>query len=196
MNTLLISILILFMLLLGLLAVPLSLSYSINRDLKQLQGNARIRWLFGLVNFQTHFPVASSAAIDDRHKPKNKTETKKSNNNNFVSLFKHKQFRKHSIQFIKKLLRACHARNLFLKLRIGLGDPADTGMLWSIMGPISGMLKNLQGININIQPEFMDETLAIESHGNFRFIPLQFIALLSAFLLSPITIRAWQKSRK
>ena len=91
------------------------------------------------------------------------------------------------MKFIKRMLRASHAQNLYLRLRIGLGDPADTGLLWAVMGPLSGMLKNLQGASIEIDPEFIDEVLELESHGQFRLIPIQFIVLIIVFIFSPET---------
>ena len=183
--------------LLSLLVIPLSLSFSISQN-QQLQGYAQIRWLFGLVKFQTHFPGETKAPKHKKSSPTKKSKPHKPGNNgrNFVGLFKQQQFRQHIIKFIKNMLRASHAKDLYLRLRIGLGDPADTGMLWAMMGPVSGMFKNLQGMTVTIEPEFIDAVLEIESHGRFKFIPLQFIALMMAFTLSPVTIRAWRTSQQ
>lgn len=109
-----------------------------------------------------------------------------------ITLLTQSAFRRHVIHFIKRILVATHAQDLYLRCRIGLGDPADTGMLWAVMGPLSAMLKNLQTMTIELEPEFIDAAVEIESHGHFHFIPLQFIALTIAFILSPTTIRAWR----
>lgn len=194
MSSVLLSILVLLALLLGLLAIPLSLSFSIIRN-QQLEGYARFRWLFGLVNFQASIPNSTKPV---KHKTSSPSVKSKSHNSvqNLLILFKQQQFRQHIIKLIKNILRATHAKDLYLRLRIGLGDPADTGMLWAVIGPLSGMMKNLQAMTINIEPEFIESVMEIESHGRFKFIPLQFITLMIVFLLSPMTIRAWRAIRQ
>jgi len=194
--TVLLTLASLLALLLVLLAVPLSMSFSITRD-QALQGHARFRWLFGLVKFQANFPGELAAEKPEKkpHSRKLKTTktTKTSNNTQgVVTLFKQSDFRQHITRFIRHMLRATHAEDLYLRLRIGLGDPADTGMLWIVMGPLSAMMKNIQSMQIDIEPEFIDAVLELESHGQFRLIPLQFIALTLAFILSPTSLRAWR----
>lgn len=197
MNSVLLTIVILLALLIALLAIPLSLSFSITRH-QQLQGYARFHWLFGLVRFQTQFPDETKHVRYQKRKPtaKHKASKKKNNARSVIALFKQSAFRRHMMKFLKTIVRATHAQNLYLKLRIGLGDPADTGMLWAVMGPLSGMMKNLKGTTIEIEPEFIDAVMEVESHGNFRFIPLQFIAVVIVFILSPVTIRAWRSTRQ
>lgn len=197
MNSVLLTIAILLALLLGLLAIPLSLSFSISRQ-QQLQGYARFRWLFGLVKFQADFPIETKPTRHEKMPRTKQSKTQKAKNNvrSGIALFKQSSFRRHIMKFIKNVLRATHAQDLYLRLRIGLGDPADTGMLWAVMGPISGMIKNLQDATIDIEPEFIEAVIEVESHGRFHFIPLQFIALTIVFILSPTTIRAWRATRQ
>jgi hypothetical protein len=42
----------------------------------------------------------------------------------------------------------------------------------------------------------MDPVLEVESHGEFRLIPLHFIALATAFVVSPETLCAWRTLRR
>lgn len=188
---------ILLLLLIALLAAPLSIRFYVHSN-QILQGYARFRLLFGLVKFQLHFPSQDKPVIHNKQAPTTKPKPHKTKNGSRSGILFLKQsiFRRHVINFIKDLFRATHARDLYLRLRIGLGDPADTGMLWAIMGPVSAMLKNGQGMMIEIEPEFIDAVVEIESHGNFKLIPLQFIALTIAFILSPTTLRAWRTTRQ
>ena len=181
-----------------LLAIPISLSLSVTRK-QTLEGYANIIGLFGLFKFKTRFPDESKSKDYSTKTTikilKTNTKTYKNNNSQGFLLFSRPAFRQHIIKFIKRLLIATHAKNLYLRCRIGLSDPADTGRLWAVMGPLSGILKNLQSITIELEPEFINEGIEFESYGHFRFIPLQFIALVLAFMLSPTTLRAWQSSR-
>ena len=199
MNTLLIIISTSITVLLILLIIPISLSLSITKK-QNVEGYARIVGLFGLLKFQTHFPSESKSKkhstthTKTTFKRKSKTGNKNSNRQS-LSLFSQPAFRRHIIKFIKRMLIATHAQKLYLRCRIGLSDPADTGMLWTVMGPLSGLLKNLQSMTIELEPEFINEGIEIESHGHFHLIPLQFIALTVAFMFSPTTLRAWQTLR-
>ena len=197
MNSLLLTITILLVLLLILLAVPVSMSFSISRN-EKFQAFSHFQWLFGLVKFRIQIPTESEASKpgirletdkEKSHKPRNNTR-------GVLSIIRRTQFRQHIIKFFYKLLHSIHAHELYLRLRIGLGDPADTGMLWAAMGPLSGMMKNLNSIQVEIEPEFIDAVLEIDSHGQFQFIPLQLIALIVVFILSPTTIQAWRMTRR
>jgi len=181
-----------------LLAIPISLSLFITRKQK-FEAYVSIVGLFGLFKFKTRLPGESKSkkhsTIQTKNKLKRNTKTTTKNNSQGFFLFSRPAFRQHIIKFIKRLLIATHAKDLYLRCRIGLSDPADTGRLWAVMGPLSGLLKNLQFMTIELEPEFINEGIEFESYGHFRFIPLQFIVLVLAFMLSPTTLRAWQSSR-
>jgi len=81
--------------------------------------------------------------------------------------------------------RALQKKDVNLRVRVGLGDPADTGQLWAIVGPMAGILANVQQASIEIEPEFFDATFQVNSSGNIRLIPLQMIYLTAGLLLSP-----------
>ena len=197
MNAVLLVIFSLLALVIALLTIPLSLSFSMT-SIQTLQGQADFHWLFGLVNFKTRFP-GEKISIEDRQKaPPARFRQEKQNRHSraiFV-FFKQPVFRQHVMKFIGNLIRIAHAQNLYLRLRIGLGDPADTGMLWAAMGPLSGMMKNLRGLTIDIEPEFIDAILEFEGRGHLTLIPIQFIALTIAFILSPKTIRFWRATSR
>ena len=111
-------------------------------------------------------------------------------------LLKQRSFRRRVYKFVRDMSRATHARNLFFRLRVGVGDPADTGRLWAIIGPVAGMMQNLRSVAVHIEPEFMDPVFEVESHGQFRFVPIQLITLTAAFMLSPTMLRAWRRLRR
>ena len=191
-------------LVIALLAVPLTVVFSIHR-IKQTQGHVRFRWLFGLVRFQLRIPQAASAELGDEPRPEPTAKkkaaspgkrSKKGNPRGILSLLKQSAFRRRVYQFMRDLLAATHAQHLFLRLRIGLGDPADTGRLWAIIGPIAGLAQNLRSAEVRIEPEFMDPLFEVETHGRFRLVPIQFIALATGFLLSPTMLRAWWGLRR
>jgi len=166
--------------------------------IKEFNGHVIFHWLFGLARFRIGIPGAVKAFPRHKKKPREKTKKRKQDGNVrvVITLLKQSAFRRRAIRFIKGLLCAAHARDLYLRLRIGLDDPADTGRLWGFLGPVAGIATNLRSAEVRIEPEFMTPTLEVESHGEFRLIPLQFIALAIAFMLSPATLQAWRKLRR
>ena len=176
-----------------LLAVPITVAFRIDR-IKEIRGQVTFHWLFGLVRFQTGIPGAAKA--EPQRKPKPGKRRPGAHARGVFALLRQSAFWRRAIRFIKDLLHATHAHDLYLRVRIGLGDPADTGRLWALIGPVSGIAANLHSAEVYIEPEFMDSVLEVESHGEVRLIPLQFIALATAFAASPTTLRAWRTLRR
>ena len=71
--------------------------------------------------------------------------------------------------------------------RIGMEDPADTGRIWGLVGPL-GMI--LSETDIRLEPVFDDTCLCFRAAARVRLIPGQLMALLLGFLLSPAVLRA------
>ncbi|MDH5556186.1 MAG: DUF2953 domain-containing protein [Alphaproteobacteria bacterium] len=187
---------VLLTLVIALLAVPLTVVFSIHR-IEDTRGYVRFRWLFGLVSFELRIPQAAQAerrpeSGAGKVEKLSRRKEQESRAGELFSLLKQSAFRQRIYKFIRDMLRATHARNLFLRLRIGLGDPADTGCLWAIIGPIAGMAQNFRSAAVRIEPEFIDPVFEVESHGRFRLVPIQFLALVAAFMLSPVMLRAWR----
>jgi hypothetical protein len=188
---------ILLVLVFVLLTVPITVAFRIDR-IKKIKGHVIFHWLFGLVRFRIGIPDAAKAFSQHKRKPKGKKRKRKRGGNvrDVFALLKQSTFRRRTIRLIKDLLHATRARDLFFRLRIGMGDPADTGRLWGLLGPLAGLAENLSSAEVHIEPEFMASALEVESHGEFRLIPLQFIALATAFVVSPATLYAWRTLRR
>ena len=187
---------VLFGLLVLALAVPIDVAFRFE-GIEAFRGQIKIRWLFGLVRFRFTLPGAAQPkppkpepeprAAEVPKKPKARGRRA-----NVLAALRQAAFRRRAYRFIKDLVRAAHAHRLYLRLRLGLGDPADTGRLWAFVGPLSALAQNFPNAEVRIEPEFMDPVCEFEAHGRFVLIPLQFIALAIAFALSPPSIRAWR----
>jgi len=191
MLTLLLAILIV---LLGLLAIPVGLDYQVNWRGK-LQGEIDLSWLFGLLHVRIPMETTTSPSSDQqthakpkrRHKPKSRRRAKP------LAAWRLRPFRRRLLRFVRDLWRAIHKRDLRVQLRIGLGDPADTGQLWALMGPLSAVLTQSESVAFELEPDFMDSSLDFASSGRIRIIPLQLLGLTLALLLSP---PFWQGVRR
>lgn len=189
--------LLVLVLLLALLAVPVSLDYQFSWQRKP-EGRAVLEWLFGLVRVQLAPPATRRRAPARKRseKPpaaKTKPAAKKFNP---LPALRQKAFRRRILRFVRELWRALRKRDLYLRVRVGLGDPADTGRLWALCGPLSGWLSSLEGASIELEPEFVDAVLEIDSRGQLSVIPLQLLYLALGLLCSPPFWRGLRQMRR
>ena len=187
---------VLFGLLVLLLAVPVDVAFRF-AGIEAFAGQITMRWLFGLVRFRIRVPRAAKPELSEpqpepqaagaRAKPE-----AHGRRTNMFAVLRQAAFRRRVYRFVKDLVRAVHAHELYVRMRLGLGDPADTGRLWAFVGPLNALAQNLPSAEIRVEPEFIDPVFEFEAHGRFLLIPLRFIVLTIAFALSPSSIRAWR----
>ena len=152
-----------------------------------VENDTRLEWAFGLVRVRISSSKSDAVTSPDKkqkevaHRPKRSIHKKR----NVLAAVRQKPFRRRIFRFTGEVWRAVQKDDVRLRLRVGLGDPAETGQLWAIIGPVAGMLSNVQEASISIEPDFLDTTLDLRSGGNIRMIPLQLIYLTGGLLLSP-----------
>jgi hypothetical protein len=173
-----------------LLAMPVTLTYQLSWK-QALSANLRLNWAFGLVRAD----VSPDPAKHETDKPEaarknagwwSRSKGKKSN---FAAAIRQPAFRRRMLRFVSDLWRAIRKKNVRLLVRLGLGDPADTGRLWAVLGPLSGMFSRSRDIRIAIEPDFFDATLDVDSSGTLRMIPLQLAIIALGLFLSPAVWR-------
>lgn len=181
------------MLLLGLLAIPVVLDFRIAWD-KVLSDDVRLRWAFGLVRFRVRL---KGARQERPQKPARKPRPRSrswSRGRDLLRAARDEALRRRMRRLIGDLWRAVGKRDLRLRIRIGLGDPADTGRLWAAVGPIRGMLASLPA-DVDIEPDFVDSTLAVDASGGIRVVPLRLVFLGVALFASPPVWRGLRRMR-
>ncbi len=91
---------------------------------------------------------------------------------------------------LKGILRLPRIKDLAADLKVGLGDPADTGLLFALIGPATFFVGSSFPNQIKVQPSFTDEAVLEGSlHGALRLRPIQLIPPLLRFVFSLPTIR-------
>jgi len=188
------------------LAIPLTLDYKLSWS-GSLNGELRFRWLFGLL--KKNIPLSSFLQRDknarnkwSKNKPKRNDRSKNSQKTGSLrqtTLFFHIALRTDIKRRILKLVRSLwlsiDKRDLKLRLRLGLGDPADTGMMWAALGPVSALPINNEKMSVTFEPEFQKNTIEFDSSGEITLIPIQPIWLVVCFLLSPSLWLAFYRNR-
>ncbi len=164
---------------LALLAVPFDLRVQL-RYQARLRTEVELRWFFGLVPLRTTGPEASEQPRSVR--PRGRFSA--------GSMLRTEGFARRCLRFAGQLLRSAHIRELELVGRVGFDDPADTGQLWALLGPLNGLASTLHPARVSIEPDFAGEVLEVEGVGDLRVVPGRVIVVVLAFALSPVTLRA------
>ena len=105
-----------------------------------------------------------------------------------MAAFRARGFSGKILRFASRLVRSVQVRDVDVELQIGTGDPAETGLLFAVIGP-SLALASGSSPNIRIEPNFVEETLEGHARGTVRVYPIRLIPPLIAFALSPATFR-------
>jgi hypothetical protein len=182
----LIGLAIFLLLCIALLAVPVSLTFRMSWQ-QGFQGDVQLFWLFGLVRMRLPAPEPASLKQESEIRAQIACRLGRPSRekHSVFAMVRQKSFRRRITRFLRDVWHAIHKSNVSLNARIGLGDPADTGQLWAVVGPVAGILSNDRGVTVGIVPNFVEETFEVDGSGNIRLIPLQMIGLALGLLLSP-----------
>lgn len=178
--------LIILLVLFVLLTIPVTLTYRLSWQ-RELQANVTLQWLFGLVRVRLAPPASAEQAASDEERVKDPVGSKPKRPRKKIkplAALRLKPFRQRALRFGQDIWRALAKRDLYLRIRVGLGDPADTGQLWALCGPLSGWLANLEDASIELEPEFVDAVFELDSSGKISVIPLQLLYLVLGLMCS------------
>ncbi len=150
----------------------------------------RLTWLFGLVSKEItkeeKQPEYKKEADNGKGKPRKRGPGAKT----ILKILRARGLLGQSKLLLKGILRPPRIKDLAADLKVGLGDPADTGLLFAIIGPTISFLGSYFPNRIKVQPSFADEAVLEGSlHGALRLRPIQFIPPLLRFVFSLPTIR-------
>ncbi|MBA4176257.1 MAG: hypothetical protein C0505_06820 [Leptothrix sp. (in: Bacteria)] len=179
-------------LLLLLLAVPVGVEFRLRR-VGAFDARVTIRWLFGLVRLRAGWPMPAAGAR--RPAPARRAKPghgPRGSPGRALRLFGDAAFRRRVVRLVRDLVAAARLRDLSLHARLGLGDPADTGRLWALIGPLNAAAQGLARCELRVEPDFGDPVFEFDARGAALLVPLRLLALGVAFVLSPATLRAWR----
>ncbi|MCH8552907.1 MAG: DUF2953 domain-containing protein [Natronospirillum sp.] len=171
------------------------MSYAVRMEAGQRSARGQFRWFFGLVRVKLPGKPSRTKKADkppDKDKPK--TRSKPSRHSPLAALSV-EGFIGHLLRLVRRLLAGLHIHHLDIRGRLGLGDPADTGLAWALVGPISVLLDAPGVTQVDIQPDFSQEVLDFSSNGRVRVVPLEYLTVMIRFMVSPTTFRAIRAMR-
>ncbi len=184
--------------LVALLAVPVGVAFRLER-VEAFAGRLTIAWLFGLVRVRVPVPRAGKPPAEPPAAAKgagNRARRRaRAGSARILAVLRQAAFRRRVHRLVRDVLRAARLDRLRVRMRLGLDDPADTGRLWAVVGPLGAATGDLHRADVRIEPEFLGPALELRARGRLRVVPLQVLALAVSFALSPASLRAWRTLR-
>ena len=192
------GILLVLVALVALLAIPVTLAFRVDWP-ERRNNDVRVVWAFGLVNVRVsesddddeddEYDDELGEEDDDEEDDDERSKGKP------LAAIRYKPFRQRVFRFIRELWRVVRKEDVFLNMRLGLGDPADTGQLWAWLGPLSAFLMYAGDARVNLTPDFRYQRFDVDTGGRIRVIPLQVIGLAIGLAVSPAFWRGLRLAR-
>jgi len=148
----------------------------------------RLVWLFGLVSKEItkvkKKPEEKERVAEGKRKPR------KIQARTIFKILRTKGLLKQLKRLLRDVLRRLKIRDLRVDFRVGLDDPADTGLLFALIGPTIFFLGSSRVHEIRVQPSFEDEAV-FEGYlsGALRSVPIQLVVPCLRFVFSLATLR-------
>lgn len=184
-----------------LVVVVLSLPIEIEFDAKwpaSDQNRADLRWAFGLLRIDLRSRDSATKRTDPSEpnvEPAPRAGDRRTLGRSFRSMLADAAVRRRLLRFLKDCWRAIRKDDVRVVCRVGLDEPADTGMLWGMLGPVAGGLQTLRDCEISLTPVFSEESLECAAEGRIKLYPIQLGGLFAGLLASPPIWRGFLAAR-
>lgn len=172
------------------LCVPLDL--SLHADVYgRPKFRLRLSWLFGLFHKEVSRkkkPEEKKAVEEKRKAGKGRPRVR-----TIFALMRTRGLMKQIAGLLVGILRRFKFKNVEADFKVGLGDPADTGLLFAVIGPAVPFISSSRR-RIRLVPSFEDDViLAGYSSGTVRLRPIGLVAPVMKFVFSMPALRAASK---
>ena len=148
----------------------------------------RFSWLFGLVSKE--ITEKKEKPVEKRRAAKGKKKRRWRDTGVIFRILRTRGVLRWLKELLKDVLSCFNFRDLVADFKIGLGDPADTGLLFAFLGPATVFLGSSHLHQIRFEPSFSDDAiLQGYSHGTVRLRPIRLVPPFLKFAFSLTAIR-------
>lgn len=170
------------------IAIPVDLALDVG-GAGVAKPRVRIGWLFGLLGKD----LGRTSKKPKEPAPKKKKTKKKRSAAQFLSVLAAKGVASGLVKLARRIFGAIRVRHLDARLRIGLDDPAATGMLYSALWPVLVPLTYDRAAKVRLELSFEGPVLDLAAHGRIRVFPIQMVWSVLLFALSPAGLRGMKR---
>lgn len=169
------------------LSVPVDLMFDFRTsgDRKAL---LRVEWLFGLVG----------KSLLPRKKPEKPRKAEKSKKDkrldlgsflSYIGLVRIRGVVPAFARLVRRMAGSLHIHQLNADLRLGLDDPADTGMVYGVLWPALVLPAMFSPATLRTEPVFTGSAFEVDLQGRVRVFPAEMMANVLRFVFSPPGLR-------
>ena len=103
-------------------------------------------------------------------------------------------------KFVRELLRSLRLRGGRIAVRAGTGDPATTGELCGVAGPLLLWRPWSPSLHVEFEPEFSEAVFEAEAEGSGRIVPARLLEVVGRFAMSrpgmqAVKVMVWNAGR-
>ncbi len=168
-----------------LLCVPIDMRFEAVLD-KPRHLDVTVVWLFGLI--KKHLESGKE------NPPLTHVKTKGSSGwrlSSVLRLLRTRGLMRRICHLIRDLIKSVHFREVSVDLQISLGDPAETGMLFAMLAPMTVLIGSVSRFPLSSQPTIQDEPcLGGCCSGTVRVVPLRSAVPIVQFIFSRPAMKA------
>lgn len=169
----------LFVLVVLVLCVPLDTAFRVD-VYGRPKFSMRLVWLFGLVNKD----LKRGKKKPSKRKPRGRRRAR-----DIFKILRTKGLLRQVKILVTDIFSRLKIRDLSIDLRVGLDNPADTGLLFSVIGPALLFCSPLT-YHLRVMPSFEGEAvLEGYAQGAVRLLPIQLVPPLLRFIFSLAFLR-------
>ena len=164
----------------------------------------RYSWLFGLINKEVRGGKKRSVGKGKVVEGKRKVREKTRGIGSVFKILRSRDLVKKIKNLLKDIFSSIKVRDLVVDLRIGLDNPAETGLLFAFIGPAVLFLHPRFPHRIMVEPSFGETVFEGYSYGKVIMQPIRLVVPFLKFFLSLAVIRTikalvlsrWKRKKK
>jgi hypothetical protein len=170
----------------ALLAIPLRLSLVAQAAAEQ-RYRVHIHWLFGLVRAQLDTSHVETSSVERRSRGRSAGQSWSFQQT--MTFVRAAGGAARARQAVSDLISSLRPQIEFMRISLGLDDPADTGRAFAMLTPLAVLLAMRYG-QIELAPSFTEATLAVDGRACFTIVPLQTLGIFLSYAMSFQTLHA------
>ena len=171
------------------LCVPIDMSFHME-VYGRPKFKMRLVWLFGLVNKELGRKKREPDENEKVTEGKPRRTKWRIKARTILQIIKTKDLLRHLGSLLRDIISRLKIKDFSANFRVGLDDPADTGILFATIGAATSLINPYWHHQIRVEPSFEDEVVFEgDSCGTIRLSPIQLAPPLMRFVFSLSTIR-------
>ena len=160
------------------LSIPVDMALDLEAT-ERAGSKMRVGWLFGL------FWKDIRGRRRKKPRKKGKREMRP-----ILSMLRVRGLPEGILKLARRILGRFKVGQMDVDIRLGLDDPADTGMMYSVLWPLLVPVNPFGPVNFRLEPAFDEPTFEASLHGRARVYPIQMVGPVLRFVFSPTGWRA------